>query len=570
MSKKFFSILLCLIMLIVPVLTSCGAGDEAETGDEADAVVTEDRDPMTLSFWLPTDESTTQEAIEQVEAEINILLASKYNTNIELNAIPADKYDAMVEDKLTDIDKVKTEALEAAESERLQKIEDAENGIIREDKDDDKAEAVTGDETSENTAETILDEYGQPITVFPAVDNDQLDIFLVKGYDKFNEYREANLLTNLDEAMSAVGYKVYSYIYPSFFDLSRVNGSVYAIPNNHALGEYQLLLVNKELVEQYDYSPDELTTLLDCEDFIVDIANQKLPGVTPLLGQCEAPNMVYFSSNNSWSIFGAQITKGVDVYSELAPKIVLGTDFTKIYGMMKRLNSKGVVGDGVIDEGEKFAVGVVKGDASLFDKYAEDYYVHIHGVPVAAVDDVFESVYCISKYTKDSTRAMEVLTYLNTDETFRTLLQYGVQGVHWREDVSGDEKVIKIIDDSYKMNILDTGNVYLTYPGEGIGKSYWDYSMKQNLDSAANPYVGFEYINDDNKKIFMQLANFSATCLKDLENASPEEFDALVSKTINSFMQNNTFKLFFINETPEGDVKETFTNIYTLYHKTKR
>lgn len=574
MSKKILSLILCLLMLMVPVLTSCGAGTEAETGEEADVNEEAKRDPMTLSFWIPTSKDTTEESIEQVEAALNILLSSKYNTNIELNAIAEDKYESVLDDKLIDIDTVKTNAAEAAESERLQAIEDAENGIIREDADKDDPVAETGDaETAApEGAETVLDEYGQAVTVYPEVADDQLDIFLVKGYDKFKEYREKDLLSNLDEAMTKVGYKMYSYVYPTFFDLSRDNGSVYAIPNNHALGEYELLLVNKDLVAQYDYAEEELTTLLNCEEFILDIASQNLNGIVPLLGECEAPNMVYFSSNGEWSLFASQIKSGVSASSTLAPVLTLNTDYIKTFGMMKRLNEKGAIGDGTLEEGEDFAVAVVKGDASLFDKYADDYYVNIHGVPYADVEDVFESAFCISKYTKDSTRAMEVITYLNTDETVRTILQYGVEGVHWRVDNSGDEPVIKLLDESknYVMNLNDTGNVYLTYPAEGVGKSYWKYAMKQNGDSSANPYVGFEYITDDNAKIFQSLATYSADCLEKLENATADEFNALVSSYTSEFMQNSTFKIFFINENPEGNVKETFTNLYTVYVKTKR
>ena len=575
MSKKILSLILCLLMLLVPVLTSCGAGKDAETGEEADVNEETKRDPMTLSFWIPTSKDTTDEAIDQVEAALNVLLSSKYNTHIELNAIAEDKYESMLDDKLIDIDTVKTAASEAAESERLQKIEDAENGIIREDADkkDSSTEAVNGDATAApEEAETILDEYGQAVTVYPDVAEDQLDIFLVKGYDKYLEYREKDLVTNLDEAMTKVGYKMYSYVYPTFFDLSRDGGSVYAIPNNHALGEYQLLLVNKDLVAKYDYAEEELTSLIACEEFILDIASQNLDGIVPLLDEYEAPNMVYFSSDGNWSMFASQIKAGVGAKSELPPVLTLSTDFIKTFGMMKRLNEKGAIGNGTLKEGEDFAVAVVKGDASLFDKYADDYYVNIHGVPYADVDDVFESAFCVSKYTKDSTRAMEVITYLNTDETVRTILQYGVEGVHWRLDNSGEEPTIKLLEDSkdYVMNLNDTGNVYLTYPAEGVGKSYWKYAMKQNGDSAANPYVGFEYITDDNKKIFDKFAKFSADCLEQLENASADEFSALVSQFNASFMQNNEYKVFFINENPEGNVKETFTNLYSVYVKTKR
>jgi len=497
--KKIISIIMCLTMFLMPILTGCGAGGETEeTNVTAEVEVV--RYPMTISLWIPTNEKTTPEAIKLVEAELNKYTTAKYDTQIELNAISEDEYEKAIEDKLISIDDEKKAQAQAELEAKQEAVNDIYSGIVNE---------TTEPEEEEETvfeAETIIDDYGQALTVYPSVAADQMDIFLVKGYDNYLTYIEDGLVQSLDSEMSSIGKKLYSYIYPHFLSMAKTDG-LYGIPNNHALGDYQFLLVNKRLVEEWSYSPAELTSIIDCEEFIKDMGalkasgNASLAGVTPLLGECEAANMIYFNEEGNFSLGAepslicAQLKPGTAnalTTDELTPIRLIGSEYTRIMGMMKRLDEAGYVGDGVIDDGEEFAVGVVTGDHTDIEKYEEDYYVYTHGVPVATEEDVFESVFCVSKYTKDLSRSMEIITYINTDETVRTILQYGVEGVHWKADKNeANEDIIDVISEDYVMDIVNTGNVYLTYPAEGVAKSYWEHSMQQNIDCVLNPYFGF-------------------------------------------------------------------------------
>lgn len=548
--KKFLCIVMCLTMLLVPTLTGCGASETDTDEVVADTEVV--RYPMTLSLWLPTDENTTDEAIKLVEEELNKLTTAKYDTAIELHAISEDEYAKAIEDKLLSIDDVKKAQEQAKADAEQERVDNIHSGIVAGDVTEPEEEDVA---ETEFEAETTVDEYGQSVTIYPAVEDDQLDIFLVKGYEEYLNYIDEGLVQSLDSEMSDIGKKLSSYIYPHFLDMADIDG-LYGIPNNHQLGEYQFLLVNKRLVDEWSYSADELTTLVDCEDFIKDMGslkasgNASLTGVTPLLGECEAANMIFFNGDGNYSLGAepsllcAQLTSDTSsllTAEELLPQSLVGTQYTRILGMMKRLKASGYVGNGNIDDNEEFAVGVVSGNHTDIEKYEEDYYVYIHGVPVATEDDVFESIFCVSKYSKDVSRAMEIITYLNTDETMRTVLQYGVEGVHWKSDTTADgEDTIKLISDDYKMNIIDTGNVYLTYPAEGVGKSYWEHSMQQNIDCVLNPYFRFEYVTSDNAKNFTTLANLTTTTLKQLNDADSNEFNSVASSIQKQLITNTT------------------------------
>ena len=577
--KKILCIIMCLTMCLVPVLTGCafGGGDSEETGPVAEVEIV--RYPMTLSLWLPTDENTTEDAIKLVEAEINKLTTAKYDTEIELHAIPADEYAKAIEDKLTSIDDVKKAQEQAKMDAEQQKVDDIKSGIVYETTEPEEVEAETVFE-----AETIVDDYGQSVTVYPDVADDQLDIFLVKGYEEYLAYIEDGLVQSLDSEMSDIGKKLSSYIYPHFLEMADIQG-LYGIPNNHALGDYQFLLVNKRLVEEWSYSPDELTSLVNCESFIKDMGdlkaagNASLAGVTPLLGECEAANMIYFNLDGNFSLGAepslicAQLRPSIvdlTTIDDLMPQKLFDTEYGRIMGMMKRLGEAGYIGDGVIDANEEFAVGVVTGDHADMAKYEDDYYVFTHGAPVATEEDVFESVFCVSKYSKDLSRSMEIITYINTDETVRTILQYGVEGTHWKAAKTADgEDTIDVISDDYIMNVVDTGNVYLTYPAEGVGKSYWQHSMEQNIDCILNPYFGFEYVTEDNEKNFKTLINTTASYLETVKSFSGDEFNSKLATIRAELITHPLIGAGLLSKEPTDTVSDTMYMQFDMFLKTK-
>ncbi len=552
--KKFLCMLMALLMLALPALTACSGSEEAGEGEDgADVEVV--RAPMTLSLWLPTSADTSDESIKMVEDALSALTIAKFDTAIELHLIPEDEYENVIANKITSIDEVKEAAASASASREQQIVQDAIDGVIS--TGDVAEEPVDEENEVAATVGTQIDENGQSVSVYPAVEDDQLDIFLVKDYAQYQEYIKEELIISLDAAMSAVGQKLHSYIYPAFLKAAKTSG-LYGIPSNHVIGNYQLLLVNKEIADTWNYDPAELTDFYtgSVEDFILDIGQLKANGaeglenVTPLLGKVEAPNMVFFSvtGDDTFSVICNQLKPGIDkvlTVDALKPKAPYFTSFEDNLFLMKKFEELGYIGDGVIDDGEEFAVAVVDGEYADIAKYSEDYYVSIHEYPEVAYEDVFESVFCVSKYTKDDTgtRAMEIITYLNTDSTVKTLLQYGIENYHWRKSVLNGEDVIDVIRDDYKMNTVDTGNVYLTYPAENVPMSFWENGKKQNLDTIYNPYLGFEYVTEDNQLNFNAIASTSVKYLEDLEALTVDEFETGV-KVLNQ----NLSKLKLISE----------------------
>lgn len=521
MNKKLISLLLAMVM-VLGMLSGCAnksGGEENVTS--TDSTDLSERVAMTLTLALPSD-NFTEESRQQVEDAINRLTTAKYDTAIELKLYPRDEYRDAYMAQLDEITKIieEQEAAEKARREELKALK--KQGITVEETE----ETVETEETEE---ETIINDLGISIKQYPDVDPTQFDIFLVTSFDDYNYLIDNDLIQNLTSEVSSTSKILNTYIYPTFLEVANVSG-LYAIPNNHPVGEYQWLLVNKELVDTYYYDPNKLKTLLTCKDFIMDMASMNLEGVTPLLGKVETPNMVYWGEDQSeWSVIASQLTNTTTQITRNVPKSIFGVAvYTNTLKMMLELDKLGYIGDGVIDEGEKFAVGVVSGDTSVYDKYGDDYYIQIYSKPVCTREDVFNSMFAVSSYSASLTRSMEIITYLNTSKDIRTVLQYGAEGIHWEYDDEDTQETIKILKNDYQMKLTDTGNVYMTYPGEGRSMDEWEYAKQQNIDAIVSPYMMFtqaEYINDSNRAQIQQMTAISKTYKQKLDALTLENFD---------------------------------------------
>ena len=564
MYKKLVSLVLAAVM-VLGMLAGCSNNNEDIDVEAADTEATS-RVALTLTMWLPC-ENITPEAEEAVSAAVNRLTQAKYDTALDMRFIPRDQYADAVEARINEIAEMIEAEEQAAEEYRKWVKEQKAAGITVEETKEEETE-----ETLPLEDETIVNELGITITKYPEVGEKQFDIFLVTSYQQYNDYIENEWIQQLDGELSGSSKLLKTYIYPTYLDLANISGT-YAIPNNHPVGEYQYLLVNKELVEQYDYDPDSLTSVLKCGEFIVDIGNQvkngKLENVVPLLGEVEASNMHYFGINEDkqeWSMIANQITNSMNYSSPCIPKSIFSTNvYINTVGLMKQLNELGYVGDGTVKDGEKFAVGVIPGDPSTIAEYEDEYYINTYSKPMMTEEDVFGAMFAVSGYSKSLARSMEIITYLNTSTDIRTVLQYGVQGVHWDYTSEDNKDTIKILSNDYQMRITDTGNVYLTYPGAGRPMSDWDAGKAMNLDMISSPFIKWPgCVTEENTPYLEELVELSKEYKARMEACPYAEWDDFVTEIKKEIKANDLISKNLLDNS--GDVPTSVLSFYNDWH----
>ncbi len=518
MKNRLISTALCLLMLVTGIATS-SCGQEEQDPNTLEIEATSAR-AMTLTIWGVKGEGTTDEAIAAVEEAMSNITEAQFNTAIKLNLYTEKEYDKALEAKMDAIqEQLDKEAAEAAAKKQAEKE-------AKQNKTETTKAATSEEETTSEADETILDEYGLPATLYPEVEDTQLDIFLMTDYDMLMKYSEKGVLSNLDEELAAGSKLLKSYVYPTFLTAGKVGKNTVAILNNQPIGEYTYMLLNKDLIDKYYYDPETLATFNDAYDFILDVGRSE-PDYTPVMGDLSPVGINYFTLDGSKSVVGNMPQPTITYGQTAEPKVLLGIGrWTTYMENMKVLEANGYIGAETVTDKDKFGVAVIKGVAEDIAAFEEDYYINVIQSPQGTTENIYNGMFAVSSYTKSLARSMEIITYLNTKSDLRNLFGYGIQDVHYTLD---DEDVLTVISDDYNMDLAYTGNMFVAHAPEGKPADYWEAAKKQNLDSILSPYFCFEYTAD-------MIDPDMAKTIADFSSAFFAAYEAAPAEGISDFM----------------------------------
>ncbi len=489
MKNRVIALLLALLTLLSVCLVGCGEEEEDPNNIEAAS----SREPITLSMWVITDESTTEEAMDAVEAAFDSYTKSNFTTSVDLVFVTKDEYENALSDYYRELGKYRASI--AATTTTAPVTEEGET----------EGESETVEET---TAETFVNQYGVQEIKFPEPAEYQLDILLILGDDMYYKYANSGMLKSMSTTLLDVSKKLSDYIYPTFLDAAKISSGTWAIPNNHAIGEYTYLLINRELAEKYYIDTDDITSVEDCLPFLSDVhAKENIPAVK---APFECPNIKFWSADGSFSVLASDYT------TDIQPKNIFEIESYVSYLETTALfEEKGYYA--ADPNTDSFGIGVVKGSAADAEKYAEDYVVKVLEYPLAESDDLLAASFGVCAYSEYFDRAMEVIVALNTSEELRNILQYGVQDVTYK---MGEDGNVESLMGNYSMDLLYTGNAFVAYNAPGVTDEDIAAQKKQNLDSVMSPYLALSEKNDIDAELYTALDEYSADVAETLDGCN--------------------------------------------------
>lgn len=567
MKKRITCLFLAIIMLLGTMLTGCTLGQGETTGPTGPV---EDDAAYTLSMYVVCQKPVSEETAKVVNKAFSNITKSTFKTNVVLHFLTYDEYYSTIENKIKANDEHLALAEEAEKAFRDAKKMAKAEGVVTDKAWEDswynahpdyiefrETEELTGSDTTaeETVLETVEDAEGFTISAikYPEEKDFQLDIIWIDSYDRYKDYIEKEWLERLDDELNGGSKKLKEYISPTLLQWVKWAGEgTYAIPNNCAIGEYTYLLLNKEYMDKYHYDPADFTDILslkpeDAESadsfvrYINDVAKYE-NDVVPILGEIPMYNTVYWSYNtekkkidyNTFSLVGDTYSRTRTMDPTVSTNNATGfktlfksETFTNRLINLQKLKDAGCVVSEEAGAGKKYAARVVKGGRELEAEYGDDYYMAVLEYPRIQEENLFSSMFAVTTFTRSLTRSMEIVTYLNTNSKLRNVLQYGVEGVHYKLDQNG---VVQRLNNDYMMNLRDTGNEFVAYPEEGMRADIWDYGKKQNLDIKAGMIIGFRVYDDfliKNDKEDQVLMNVKE--LEKINSASAEIYAKLLA-----------------------------------------
>ena len=521
MNKRTISLILAFLMLASMLFTGCsslGGGEETEIG--GDMVEEASNSAITLSMYVVSAETVEPKTAQKVEDAFNKITKPNFKTQVKLHFATYDEYYEIIE-------KIVEENLAFAV------LEEEHSKALKQAKKNAKAEGVATDdawfdafyaanpsyeqfrETEELTGEDTTAEQTELVTI-EGIDNSytlsqvkypdekpaQIDILWIDSYERYVEYIEREMIQRLDSELTGASKKLNEYINNELLTWAKWSTSgTYGIPNNVIIGEYTYLLVNKELAKKYSYNPEELTSLTKCADFLADVQKYE-PGVAPILGDIYPVNTYYWNidtttgaiNSSTFSILASTTNnrtmnfKGESV-GLACNNIFKSTEYTEQLKTIQKYKDAGYIA--AEGSNDNYAVRVIKGNADLAKIYGEEYQLNVLEYPRVGYEEVFSNMFAVSEYSRSLSRSMQIITYLNTNSDLRNVLQYGVEGEHYKiDDETG--KVVRLNRD-YIMNLESTGNVFMAYPEEDMDLDVWEWGKKQNLDVLPYLTISFDF-----------------------------------------------------------------------------
>lgn len=448
MKKRIVSLGTALLMLIsvASLFTGCKSSGNVAASDTVK--------PLTLTLAMVTDEQTTDKGIAAVEEAVNQITENNLNIHVSLQFYTKDEYKDAILKKLA--------ARQA----------DMDAGIKK---------SSLGNDGDVVKVEIIPGQYRE-VTAYPDPYENQVDVFMIPDRDMYlelraiaaggegvigAEYVDTSAIDAAFTSEDAALTKITKYISANL--LAYCNDGVHGdpvtfIPRTAYYGEYEYLLVKKDLFDKYPYTITDVKGLPDLREYLVDVAENE-DGVIPLYNIYD---MNITSLTDNVNVYGTVLDSTMIESTSKAPTAITSNETVRsilaTYVDCGRVNGQYAIHNADPDFSQNFAAAFVKGYCDLPEQYEDEYYVIRTGVPVANSSQMLDYGFAISNYSSDSSRCYQLIQELYTNEELLNTLLYGVENVTYTKDESTDIVTRKHEGDTvYVMNEYQVGNTFLAW-----------------------------------------------------------------------------------------------------------
>ena len=250
----------------------------------------------------------------------------------------------------------------------------------------------------------------------------------------------------------------------------------------------------KEYVDKYNIPYEDIHSLEDLEPWL-KVIKENEPDVVPL----------YITKGFSYAVFFDLIVDPVGIESDdtsLTIKNMYETQEMKDrLKTLRKYYEAGYINADSATAQDDTAVKrfVTKADGQ---PYADKIWSKSLNYPVVSSPIVQTlitnasttgSLVAISSNSKNKDKAFEFLSLLNTDETLRNMINYGVEGLHYEKVGEDHIKLINPEQKNYDVPYFSLGNLFITYKLEGEPDTKWDEFKEFNDNSIMSPALGFKF-----------------------------------------------------------------------------
>lgn len=387
-------------------------------------------------------------------------------------------------------------------------------------------------------------DWSQKINLMVA-SGEPFDLMFTAGWDNFSGNVAKGAFTDVTSLIDQYAPDAKASLDPLLLSGTAVNGKNYAVPVQKEMAEEFGIVLNKDLVDKYQFDISSIKTIADLEPMLQKIKENE-PNVTPMWGGKNNLSLTPYEQIGNGAVPGVVKEDGSTTVLDQweTPEM---TDLLKLY---KSWNQKGYFQKDPAtqkDAGPSNKAGTIFAQWQQLTPGKDKTLSQQWGHPVVQVvltkvyttsNDLNGAMTAISRTSKNPERAMMLINLLYTDPQILNTLVYGVEGKHYVK--TGDNIIdlppgVASGQSGYTPgNNYMFGNQFLNYLWTTEDPQKWEQYKQFNESATPSPLIGFSYDSEPVKNeeaaivnIYNSYIDGLSTGVMDYEKALPEFIDKM-------------------------------------------
>lgn len=373
---------------------------------------------------------------------------------------------------------------------------------------------------------------------------DDIDIYFTCSWsaDEYNKFARDGYWVRLDNPdnnlIEQYGQDLWNLLPEVLINGATINGAdgygVYAVPGYKDIATQNCWDVNVDLLEKYGYTVDDIknTDYYGFEDILKTVKEgegddfypllvegavleRMVDNVTIVTGDSATGNfMSYYINPDDLSQPGAYGNKIVNKFAT--------DEFKKFVEQTRKYYEAGYIDPAMGNKNQandtrtnkqlsgEYLIGTQSYSLGYELQASQERGIHVEMVPCtdAFVDTTSSqgAMMAISTASKNPDRAMMLLNLLNTDSKLMTMLNYGIEGVHYDSNSDGTITFTEKRSD-YQPWTNGVGNVTILPPTDAQGADFWDGFKSYYGTAKEIPILGYAYDSSETETQMGAVAN---------------------------------------------------------------
>ncbi len=312
----------------------------------------------------------------------------------------------------------------------------------------------------------------------------------------YSKFVNLGAFENISDMVQTVAPELYSFIPEKLWSGVQIHGNVYAVPTYKDSSLTQFYYLDDQYVQKYNLDLSSLKDLQTLDPIVRTIKEGEGKSLYPLMLNQGTLWNGFFNDYDGLASGIQAIGVRID---DPERKVVCTLEQEDIIEDLELLHSWYV--DGIINPDANVVTedskGNVFGNAQGWPSAVVQWET-LQGVekydavkvfgPLYTTETIQGSMNAISVNSNYKEEALKVLQLINTDQKFRDLCAYGVEGNHFEYLEDGS---VKRLRDDWTWPAYTQGTFFIMSNQEGSDPNQWDEVKQQNEEAAASTCLGF-------------------------------------------------------------------------------